>query len=182
MNNSITFPLSGCPTHYIARVEDAGKSDCAHIAIKLMPSTLIRLILAYVVASVLRLFKIKIVVFETRADTLSITYLRDTSGQCLEDDQETSSDDAPYDCLTLGELISLGGYATDRVLDAFFSSACVNVKMYAIEVYVERFAMWLKIYAFGWTFCIETEPFNLDIIVKDFLARNVPRTSNRGES
>ena len=91
------FPLSGHPTYYIACIEGAGKSDCTHIVIKLVPSTLIRLIWMHVAASLLRLFKIKVAVFDTRADMLDIAYLRDTSGQCLEADQEISSDDTPYD-------------------------------------------------------------------------------------
>jgi len=49
----------------------------------------------HVVASVLRLFKIKLAVFEIRADVLDIIHLRDTSGQCLEDDVNRTSE-APY--------------------------------------------------------------------------------------
>jgi len=173
-NNSITFPLSDHPTHYVACIEDAERLDCTHVAIKLTPSTLIRLVWMYFVASVLRLIGIKATVFESKVGVLDVACLRYTGNQFLEDDQGTSGDDAPYDCLSLGELAALGGYATNAALDAWFAPAMTNDKAYAVEVYVQRFSMWLKICFFGQTLHIETNPFNLDIIVKDFLAARIP--------
>lgn len=173
--NSITFPLSGLPAHYIACVEDTERLDCTHVAVKLVPSTLIRLVWMHFVASVLRLIGIKIAVFETRVGALDVARLRYTGKHFLETDQDTSSDEAPYDCLSLGELANLGGYATSAVLDAHFTPMLKDAKVYAVEIHTERFSMWLKIYFFGQILSIETNSFNLDIIVKDFLKRNVQR-------
>lgn len=50
-----------------------------------------------------------------------------------------------------------------------------DAKAYAVEVHADRFSMWLKIYFFGQIVSIETNAFNLYIIVEDFLKRNVQR-------
>jgi len=175
MRNStiITFPLSDRPTHYIACLEDAKRIYCTHVSVKLVPSTLIPLVCMHFVASVLRQVGIKISAFETRVGALDVSCLRYTGQQFLEASEDTSCDDAPYDCLSLGELADLGGYATDAVLDAHFAPITKEAKVYAIEVHAERFSMWLKIHFFGQVLSIETNPFNLDIIVKDFLTRSV---------
>jgi len=180
----IPFPLLGRPTHYIAALEDRARLDCTHVAIKLVPSTLVRLVWMHLVASALRLLGIKSAVFETKVGTLAIACLKYQGEHFLGPDEETSPDEAPYDCLSLGELANLGGYATDGVLDAYFQTAMNDTKTYAVEVHAERFAMRLKVYFFGQILSLETNYFNLDIIVEDFLKRSVrpflTRNSNTG--
>ncbi len=178
-NNTIPFPLSDRPTHYIAALEDAERLDCTHVSIRLAPPTLIRLVWMHFVASMLRLVGIKIAVFETRVGALEVACLKYKGKQFLGADDETSTDEAPYDCLSLGKLANLGGYATDAVLDAHFMPIRKDTKVYAVEVHAERFSMWLKIYFFGQVLSIETNSFNLDIIVEDFLKRNVQRFLSR---
>lgn len=178
-DNTLPFPLSDRPTHYIACLEDAERLDCTHVSIELIPSTLIRLVWMHLVASVLRLIGIKIAVFETRVGALDVTCLKYRGKRFLSANDETSTDEAPYDCLSLGELANLGGYATDAVLDANFAPIMKAAKVYAVEVHAGRFSMWLKIHFFGQVLSIETNSFNLDILVKDFLARNIPRIGRK---
>jgi hypothetical protein len=115
-NNTIPFPLSDCPTHYIACLDDAERRDCTHVSIKLVQSTLIRLVWMHLVASVLRLIGIKMSVFETRVGALDVACLKYEGKHFLGANDETSTDEAPYDCQSLGELANLGGYATSAVL------------------------------------------------------------------
>lgn len=178
-HNIIPFPLSDRPTHYIAALDDAERPDCTHVSIGLIPSTIIRLVWMHIVASVLRLVGIKIAVFETRVGALDVACLKYQGKHFLGADEETSTDEAPYDCLSLGELANLGGYATDAVLDAHFMPIRKDAKVYAVEVHAGRFTMWLKIYFFGQILSIETTSFNLDIIVEDYLKRNVQRFLKR---
>ena len=172
-SNSLSFPLSDQLSHYLACVENPGRLDCTHVSIKLDPSTLIRLVWMHLVTSVLRLCGIKMAVFETRAGALDVACLKYEGKEILGANDETSADEAPYDCLSLGELANLGGYATSAVLAEYFTPITQDAKVYAVEVYAERFSMWLKVYFFGQTFSMETNSFNLDILVKDFLTRNV---------
>ena len=178
MNNNepITFLLSDRPTHYLACVEGPARFDCTHIAIKLAPFTLIRLVWMRWIASLLRLVGIKIVVFEAKVGALEVAGLQYIDQHFLGANDETSGDETPYDCLSLGELASLGGYATNAVLDAHFTTLSKEAKMYAIDVHAERFSMRLNIHYLGSILSIETNPFNVDILVKDFLARNILRT------
>jgi len=155
------------------RAEDPDRLMCTHVSIKLVPSTLIRLVWMELVASALRLVGIKIAVFETRAGTLEVACLKYEGKHFLDATTETSTDESPYDCLSLGELINLGGYASAAVLDAYFAPISKDVKPYAVEVHAERFSMWFKIYFFGPILPMETNSFNLDILVKDFLTRGV---------
>ena len=178
-HSTIPFPLSDRPTHYLAALEDAERLDCTHVSIRLVPSTLIRLVRMHLVTSVLRLIGIKIAVFETRVGMLDVACLKYQGRQFLGADEETSTDEAPYDCLSLGELANLGGYATNAVLDAHFAPMRKDAKVYAVEVHAERFSMWLRIYFFGQILSIETNSFNLDIIVENFLKRNVQRFLKR---
>lgn len=174
-HGTIAFPLSDLPTYYLATLEDTERLDCTHVSIRLVPFTLIRLVWMHFVASALRLVGIKIAVFETRVGALDIDCIKYKGKQFLSADDETSTDEAPYDCLSLGELANLGGYATDAVLAAHFTIMRQDAKAYAVEVHADRFSMWLKIYFFGQILSIETNAFNLDIIVEDFLKRNVQR-------
>jgi hypothetical protein len=93
------------------------------------------------VASALRLVGIKIAVFETRVGALDIAPIKYKGRQFLGADDETSTDEASYDCLSLGELANLGGYATDAVLAAHFTSMRQDAKVYAVEVHADRFSM-----------------------------------------
>jgi hypothetical protein len=178
-NNSLAFPLSDQPSHYLACVENPGRLECTHVSIKLGSSTLIRLVRLHLVTAVLRLFGIKMAVFETKADALDVACLNYEGKEVLGANDETATDEAPYKCLSLGELASLGGYATDALLAKYFTPIKQDAKVYAVEVHAERFSMWLKVYFFGQTFTMETNPFNLDILVKDFLMRNVQRFLSR---
>lgn len=103
-HDAIPFPLSDLPTHYLATLEDEERLDCTHISIRLVPLTLIRLVWMHSVASVLRLVGIKIAVFETKVGALDIACIKYQGKQFLGNDEETSTDEAPYDCLSLGEL------------------------------------------------------------------------------
>jgi len=172
-NNSLSFPLSDQLSHYLACVENPGRLDCTHVSIKLGPSTLIRLVGMNLVTSVLRLCGIKMAVFETRAGAFDVKCLKYEGKDFLGANDDTSADEAPYDCLSLGELANLGGYATSAVLDKYFAPMTQDAKVYAVEVHIERFSMWLKVYFFGQILPIETNSFNQDIIVEDYLKRNV---------
>ena len=177
MNKQITipFPLLGAPDYYIAALNDRCRLDCTHVSLRLAPSTLLRLVWMHLVASILRLVGIKSVSFETRVGRLAVRCLRYKGKDLLGTDDETSADETPYDCLSIGELASLGGYATNDVLEAYFTLAGNNTKMYAVEIHAERFAMWFKVYFFGQILSLETNPFNLDIIAEDFFRRNMSK-------
>jgi hypothetical protein len=174
-HTTIPFPLSEDPSHYIAALNDTGRLDCTHVFVKLIPSTLIRLVWMLFVASVLRLVGVKSAVFEARAGSLAVGCLKYQGRHFLVADQETATDEAPYDCLSIGELANLGGYATNNALEAYFTPARIDKKVYAIDVHVERFAMWFKIHFLGQIVSIETNAFNLDIITEDFLKRRLQK-------
>src|SRR5574341_1909762 len=118
-HDTIPFPLSDRPTHYLATLEDTERLDCTHVSIRLVLPTLIRLVWMHFIASVLRLVGIKIAVFETRVGALDIGCIKYRGRQFLGADDETSTDEAPYDCLSLGELANLGGYATPSAAKAW---------------------------------------------------------------
>jgi hypothetical protein len=120
---------------------------------------------------------IKVAVFESKAGAIDLVCLEYKDEYSLQAEDETSNDDTPYDCLSLGELASLGGYATDAVLDAYFAPIPKDARVYALDVHVEKYAMWLKIYFFGPVASRKTDPFNLGILVKDFLVRSVRWTA-----
>ncbi len=174
-NNSLSFPLSDQLSHYLACVENPGRLDCTHVSIKLGPSILIRLVGMNLVTSVLRRCGIKMAVFETRAGALDVACLKYEGKEILGANDETSTDEAPYDCLSLGELANLGGYATSAVLAEYFAPITQDAKMYAVEVHAARFSIRLKVCCFGQVLPIETNSFNQDIIVKDYLKRNLQR-------
>jgi hypothetical protein len=158
-----TFPLTERPTRYIACVSnDGAATDCTHVFIKFTPETIFRLVWMSLVG-------VKISVFEIKPGKLNTGHLRYTGWQTLKPDQETSPDDAPYSCLSIGELASLGGYATEAVLKKYFAPIKKDLQAYAIEVHVARHMVWLKVHLFGPNPSVETDPFNLDIIVKDIL-------------
>jgi hypothetical protein len=140
-HDTIPFPLSDRPTHYLATLEDEERLGCTHVSIRLVLPTLIRLVWMRFVASALRLVGIKIAVFETRVGALDIAPIKYKGRQFLGADDETSTDEASYDCLSLGELANLGGYATDAVLAAHFTSMRQDAKVYAVEVHADRFSM-----------------------------------------
>lgn len=173
--DTISFPLSDLQTYYLATLEDPERLDCTHVFVRLIPSTLIRLVWMHFVASVLRLVGVKSAIFGARADRLAIGCLKYQGGHFLVADEETATDEAPYDCLSIGELANLGGYATNSALEAYFTPARIDKKVYAIDVHVERFAMWFKIHFFGQIVSIETNSFNLDIIIEDFLRRHLQK-------
>lgn len=175
MKEQTTIPLSllGSPDYYIAALNDRRRLDCTHVSLRLAPSTLLRLVWMHLIASVLRLVGVKSVSFETKVGRLAVRCLKYKGKDFLGTDDETSADEAPYDCLSIGELASLGGYATDAVLEAYFALAGNNLKMYAVEIHAERFAMWFKVYFFGQILSLETNPFNLDIIAEDFFRRSI---------
>ncbi|HSG44240.1 MAG TPA: hypothetical protein VLA72_13910 [Anaerolineales bacterium] len=175
MNKQITipFPLLGAPDYYVAALNDRRRLDCTHVSIRLVPSTVLRLLWMHLVASTLRLVGIKSVSFETTVGRLAVRCLQYKGKDFLGTDDETSADETPYDCLSIGELASLGGYATDEVLETYFTLARINTKVYAVEIHAERFAMWFKVYFFGQIPSLETNPFNLDIIAGDFFKRSM---------
>jgi hypothetical protein len=176
-NEPPIFPLANRPSHYLACVENPGPFGCTHVSIKLVPSTLIRLGWMHWVGTLLHMVGIKIAVFESKADALDLVCLEHKDRYSLEAEDETSNDDAPYDCLSLGELASLGGYATHAVLEAYFAPIPKDARVYALDVHVEKYSMWLKIYFFGPVPSVETNAFNLGILVKDFLVRSVRWTA-----
>ncbi len=176
---TIPIPLLGSPDYYIAALNDKGRLDCTHVCLRLVPSTVLRLLWMHIVASILRLVGVKSVSFETTVGRLAIRCLKYQGKDFLGADEETSADEAPYDCLSIGELASLGGYATDDVLEAYFALAKNSTKMYAVEIHAERFAMWFKVYFFGQILSLETNSFNLDIIAEGFFKRSMLRLLNR---
>lgn len=166
ISNNITFPLERS-THYIACISNDVTGDCTHVSIKLSVPTLIRLVWLWLVASALRLIGVKMSVFEDKANRFTITCLRRKGNQTLKINQETSSDDDPYNCLSAAELISLGGYATESVLSRYFTLANKGLKLDSVEVHVASRMMWFRLYFIGANPSIETDPFNLGIIVRD---------------
>jgi len=164
--NNITFPLAR-PTHYIACISDDMTGDCTHVSIKLSVPTLIRLVWLWLVASALRLIGVKMSVFDDKENGLATTCLRRKRKQMLRINQKTSSDDDPYNCLSAAELISLGGYATESVLSRYFTLANKDLKLDSVEVHVASRMMWFRLYFIGANPSIETDPFNLGVIVRD---------------
>lgn len=179
-HNSITFPLSERPTHYVACNSNPHQSVCSHVSIKLTWLTLFHLIVMSFAAAALRLVGIKITIFETRARTLKIACLQYVGKQTLNPNQDTSTDEAPYDCLSLGELAALGGYATEAVLLKHFAPTKTELKIQSVEVQVHRRMIGLKVYFTGPNPSIETDPFNLGILVRDAASRYVKQFQKGG--
>jgi len=165
--NAIAFPLER-PTHYLACIADEITNNCTHVSFKLSPPTLAHLLWMYFVASVLRLVGIKISVFKPDAFALHVACLRSTSKQMLTN-QETSTDEDPYNCLSITELISLGGYATEAALSEYFTLANKDLELDSLEVHVAGRMMWFRLYFIGPNPSLETDPFNLGIIVRDIV-------------
>jgi hypothetical protein len=120
------------------------------------------------------LIGVKAAVFDDRANRFAITCLRKRGNQTLKINQETSTDDDPYNCLSVAELISLGGYATEIVLSRYFTLANKDLKLDSVEVHVASRMVWLKLYFIGPNPSLETDPFNLGIIVRDIVGHSVP--------
>jgi len=171
ITHNITFPLEH-PTHYIACISDDATGDCTHVSIKLSAPTLIRLVWLWLIASALRLIGVKMSVFEDKSNGFAITCLRRKRKQMLKIDQKTSSDDEPYNCLSAAELISLGGYTTVSALSRYFTLANKDLKLDSVEVHVASRMMWFRLYFIGANPSIETDPFNLGVIVRDSVRRN----------
>ena len=57
-----------------------------------------------------------------------------------------------------------------------------DLEDYTIEVHAERFHTSLKVYFSGPNPTIETDPFNLDIIVRDLLKRSFQKGGQRDET
>lgn len=168
MKNNIAFPLEH-PTYYLACISDDLTGDCTHVSVKLSAPTLIRLAWLWFVASALKLIGVKAAVFDDKANRFTITCLRKKRNQTLKLTQETSTDDDPYNCLSAAELISLGGYATDTVLSRYFTLANKDLKLDSIEVHVASRMVFFKLYFTGANPSLETDPFNLGIIVRDIV-------------
>jgi len=168
MKNKFTFPLEH-PTHYLACISDDMTGDCTHVSVKLSAPTLIRLAWLWFVASALKLTGVKAVVFDDRVNGFTITCLRKKGNQTLKINQETSTDDDPYNCLSITELISLGGYATESALSRYFTLANRDLKLDSLEVHVASRMMWFRLHFCGANPSLETDPFNLGIIVRDIV-------------
>jgi len=166
--NAIAFPLER-PTHYLACIADEIINNCTHVSFKLSPPTLAHLLWMYFVASVVRLVGIKISVFESNAVALRVACLLSTRRQALKTNQETSTDEGPYNCLSITELISLGGYATEAALSRYFTLANRDLKLDSLEVHVAGRMMWFRLYFIGANPSLETDSFNLGIIVRDIV-------------
>jgi hypothetical protein len=172
-NKAIAFPLTRTPTHYVACNSNPELSECSHVTIKLTWLTLFHLIVMSLAAGVLSLIGIKITIFETKARTLKIACLRYVGKQTLQANHDTSTDEAPYDCLSLGELAALGGYATEEVLLKHFAPTKKELKIQSVEVQIQRWMIGLKVYFTGPNPSIEADPFNLGIVVRDVVSRSV---------
>ncbi|HKI53999.1 MAG TPA: hypothetical protein VJ987_07720, partial [Anaerolineales bacterium] len=139
--NAIAFPLER-PTHYLACISDNVTGDCTHVSVRLSAPTLIRLAWLWLIASALRLIGVKAAVFDDKANRLAITCLCKRGNQTLKFNQETSADKDPYNCLSIAELICLGGYATEAVLSRYFALANRDLKLDSLEVHVASRMMW----------------------------------------
>lgn len=166
--NAIAFPLER-PTYYLACIADEITNNCTHVSFKFSPPMLAHLLWMHFVASVLRLVGIKISVFRSDAGALCVACLGSTRKQALKTYQEISTDEDPYSCLSIAELISLGGYAMEAALSRYFTLANRDMKLDSLEVHVASRMMWFRLHFCGANPSLETDPFNLGIIVRDIV-------------
>jgi len=130
------------------------------------------------IASALRLIGVKAAVFDDKANRLAITCLCKRGNQTLKFNQETSADKDPYNCLSIAELICLGGYATEAVLSRYFALANRDLKLDSLEVHVASRMMWFRLHFCGVNPSLETDPFNWGIIVRD-IVRTIQMEDNK---
>jgi hypothetical protein len=102
--------------------------DVTHVAVKLCRQTLLTLLLLLYVPQVLEFFNIVRLTFARRRKPgqmsllANLSFYRYTGKERIRPgvDQDFSTDEDPYSCLTLGELASLGGFANEEVLQRKF--------------------------------------------------------------
>ena len=127
MQSEINFPLSH-PTHYIACLNNF---DVTHVAVKLSSQMLWTMFLVLwspkIVALLDKLGIGRLTITSPRKpgqkhlfDDLSFYRYIGNDKIRPGDDRECSTDEDPYNCLSLGELASLGGFATEEVLQSKF--------------------------------------------------------------
>jgi len=129
LQTEIKFPLTH-PTHYIACLNNF---DVTHVAVKLSRQMLWTMFLILWIPKIVALLE------KLGIGRLTITRPRRSDQKSLfddlgfyqyigedqiqpGDDRECSTDENPYSCLTLGELASLGGFATKEILKRKFKA------------------------------------------------------------
>jgi hypothetical protein len=172
MQTEIKFPLSH-PTHYIACLNNF---DVTHVAVKLCHQTLLTLLLLLYAPQVLAFFNIVRLTFARRRkpgqtsllDNLS--FYRYTSKERIRPgaDHDFSSDEDPYNCLSLGELASLGGFADEEVLKHKFELIPQSDKdPVGVAVYKAHTDMvFIKVLFRGEEY--KTDMFNVGLLVRKY--------------
>ncbi|HEX9274636.1 MAG TPA: hypothetical protein VGA01_20765 [Candidatus Binatia bacterium] len=172
MEAEIKFPLSH-PTHYIACLNNF---DVTHVAVKLCRQTLLTLLLLLYAPQVLAFFNIVRLAFARRRqpgqmsllDNLS--FYRYTGKERIQPgvDMEFSTDEDPYNCLSLGELASLGGFTDEEVLKRKFELIPQSDHdLVGVTVYKAHTGMVF----FKVLFCCEeyeTDMFNVRLLVQKY--------------
>lgn len=162
------FPIKE-PTHYVACIDNPITGACTHASVKLSAPTLGRLAWMWFVSFALRLVGVKAAVFQVKPDKLGLDCLRVKSRATLKPGQECSVDEDPYNCLSLGELIALGGYANETVLKSAFSPS--KLQLESVELVVIDSMVGFKLNFSGTNPSLETDTFNLKVIVQDIIHR-----------
>ena len=175
MQSEPTFPLSH-PTHYLACLNNF---DVTHVAVKLCRQTLLMLLLLLYVPQILEFFNIVRLAFARRRKPGQMSLLDNISFYRYVgkdrirpgNDRECSTDEDPYNCLTLGELASLGGFANEQVLSSKFKLIPhpVDESMAIAACRAHTGMVFFKIIFRGEEY--ETDMFNVGLLVQKYLAQ-----------
>ena len=183
METEIKFPLSH-PTHYIACLNNF---DVTHVAVKLCRQTLLTLLLLLYAPQVLAFFNIVRLTFARRRkpDQMSLfdnlSFYRYTGKERVRSgvDQDFSTDEDPYNCLSLGELASLGGFADEEVLKSKFELISQSDKdpMEVVTVYrADTGMLFFRLLLDGEEY--DTDMFNVRLLFDKYFAQ-VHETSSK---
>ena len=174
MEAEIKFPLSH-PTYYIACLNSF---DVTHIAVKLCCQILLTLLLLLYTPRVLEFFNIVRLTFarQRKPGQMSVldylSFYRYIGKERIQPsgDQDFATDEDPDNCMSLGELASLGGFATEEVLQSKFKTISQD-EASAIGVTVCRTntgMIFFKVLFSGEEY--ETDLFNVRLLLEKYFA------------
>jgi hypothetical protein len=152
--------------------------DVTHVAVKLCRQTLLTFLLLLYAPQIVEFFNIVHLRIARRRNPGQISLLDNLSfyryiGEDRirpDDDRELSSEEEPYNCLTIGELASLGGFADEEVLKRKFE-LIPHVETDSVDVtaYKAHSGMvFFKVILHGEEY--ETEMFNVNLVVQKYFA------------
>lgn len=186
MESEIKFPLSH-PTHYLACLNNF---NVTHVAVKLTRQTLWTMFCWLVLSPKLVTFlnalgisRVKVTRPHEPGDDdfpLNLKFYRYIGKDRIQpgDDRECSTDEDPYNCLTLGELASLGGFANEEVLQSKFKPVVPdsNFPMGVTLCHTDTGMLFFRLLLDGEEY--DTDMFNVRLLFDKYFAQ-VHETSSQ---